>query len=224
MSLTSTLIKSPESPYLAASAALRSEYERLAKSNRALRYSLISVAIALALTSALSLWLGRKPHVVPYVVELDKAGEIVGVAQPFATNQNVSEAVVRFELARFITDARSVLGDAAAEKAALHRVYDMARGAAATTLPAWYRKHPPFEISSRESIHAEVDSILREPNGTYEARWTETTRNLNGDVLSTMHWRALLAVRLTAPDPDRMLSNPIGLYVTEIDWTQEQGS
>lgn len=71
-----------------------------------MRYSLISVAAALAFTSTLSLYLARKPHVVPYVVEIDKAGEIVGVAQPFAANQTTSEAVVRFELARFITDAR----------------------------------------------------------------------------------------------------------------------
>jgi type IV secretion system protein VirB5 len=224
MSLTSMFNPHPQNPYLAASAALRSEYERLADSNRMLRLSLIAAAGALVFTSALSLYLARKPHVVPYVVEVDKAGEIVGVAQPFAADQRVSEAVIRFELARFITDARSVLADGAAQKAALHRVYDMARGAAATTLPAWYRQHPPFEIASKETIQADVGSVLREPNGAYEVRWTETTRNLNGDVLSTSHWRALLAVQLAPPDPDRMLSNPIGLYVTEIDWSEEQGS
>jgi type IV secretory pathway TrbF-like protein len=224
MSLTSMFNANPESPYLAASAALRSEYERLANSNRTLRHSLIAIAAALAFTSALSLYLARKPHVVPYVVEVDKAGEILGVAQPFVGNQAVDEAVIRFELARFITDARSVLADGAAEKAALHRVYDMARGAAATTLPEWYRQHPPFEIAARETIQAEVDSVLREPNGAYEALWTETTRNLNGDVLSTAHWRALLSIQIAPPDPDRMLSNPIGLYVTEIDWSEEQGS
>jgi type IV secretory pathway TrbF-like protein len=224
MPLASMFNANPESPYLAASAALRSEYERLANSNRTLRHSLIAVAAALAFTSTLSLYLARKPHVAPYVVEVDKAGEIVGVAQPFAANQTTGEAVIRFELARFISDARSVLADGAAEKAALHRVYDMARGAAATTLPEWYRKHPPFEIAARETIQAEVDSVLREPNGAYEVRWTETTRNLNGDVLSTAHWRALLAVQIAPPDPERMLSNPIGLYVTEIDWSEEQGS
>jgi type IV secretion system protein TrbF len=100
----------------------------------------------------------------------------------------------------------------------------MARGEAATVLPTWYRNHPPFELASKETIEAEVDSVLREPSGTYEVRWMETTRNLNGDVLSTVHWRALLTVQLATPDPDYMLSNPIGLYVTQIDWTEEHGS
>src|SRR5581483_5521022 len=209
MALTSMFKPNAEHPYLAASAALRSEYERLAESNRTLRLSLIGAAGALMLMSALSLYLARKPHVIPYVVEVDKAGEIVGAAQPFAAGQRVSEAVIRFELARFIADARSVLADGAAEKAALHRVYDMARGAAAATLPAWYRQHPPFEIAAKETIQAEVSSVLREPNG---------------DALSTTHWRALLAVQLEAPDPDKLLSNPIGLYVTEIDWSEEQAS
>jgi type IV secretory pathway TrbF-like protein len=224
MPLTAMFKPNAEHPYLAASAALRSEYERLAESNRTLRLSLIAAAGALVLTSTLSLYLARKPHVIPYVVEVDKAGEIVGAAQPFAAGQRVSEAVIRFELARFIADARSVLADGAAEKAALHRVYDMARGAAATTLPAWYRQHPPFELAAKETIQAEVSSVLREPNGAYEVRWSETTRNLNGDVLATAHWRALLAIQLAPPDPERMLSNPIGLYVTEIDWSEEQDS
>jgi type IV secretion system protein VirB5 len=219
-----TLNAKSDSPYLAASAALRSEYERLARTNQIMRHSIIAMAIALLFSTTLGLYLARKPRVVPYVIELDKAGEVTGLLQPLAADQSLNEAVTRFELARFITDARSVLGDGAAEKAALHRVYDMARGEAATVLPVWYRNHPPFEVASKETIQAEVDSVLREPSGTYELRWTETTRNLNGDVLSTARWRALLAVQLAAPDPDYMLSNPIGLYVTQIDWSEEQGS
>ncbi len=224
MAFTTILNAKPDRPYLAASAALRSEYERLSTSNRMLRHGLIATAAALVLTSALSLYLARKPHVIPYVVEVGKAGEIVGVAQPLAGNQAVNDAVIRFEVACFISDARSVLADGAAEKAALHRVYDMARGAAAATLPAWYRVHPPFEIAAKETIQAQVDSVLREPSGAYEVHWTETTRSLNGDAVATAHWRAVLAVQLAPPDPDRMLSNPIGLYVTQIDWSEEQGS
>ena len=212
-----------ESPYIAASAALRSEFERLADSNRMLRHSLAAMGTALVLSSILSLYLSRKPHIIPYVVQLDRSGEILAVAEPLAANTPISENVVRYELARFISDARSVLADGASEKAALHRVYEMAQGSAAASLPVWYRNHPPFEIAARETVQTEVDSVLREPTGIYEVRWTETTRNLNGDVLSTSRWRALAAVELLPPDPDHMLSNPIGLYVTQIDWSKEQG-
>jgi anti-sigma-K factor RskA len=68
-----------DSPYVAASAALRSEYERLAQSNRMMRHSLIATAVALALSSAISLYLAQKPRAVPDVVELDKAGEVTGL-------------------------------------------------------------------------------------------------------------------------------------------------
>jgi len=225
MALTSLFkAEQPESSYIAASQALRSEYDRLAESNRMLRHSVIAIAAALILTSALSLYLARKPHIVPYVVEVAKTGEVVGTAQPLEANQSTTDAVIRFELAQFIADARNVMADGTAEKAALHRVYDMARAAAATSLAAWYRVHPPFEIAAKETIQAQVDSVLLEPSGSYEVRWTETNRNLNGDVLSATHWRALLAVQLVPPDPDHLLSNPIGLYVTQIDWSEEQGS
>jgi type IV secretion system protein TrbF len=219
-----TSLNKSDSPYLAASAALRSEHERLTTSNRLLRHSLTATAAAVVFSSVLNLYLARKPRVVPYVVELDKTGEVAGVAQPLASNPAVGEAVIRFEVARFITDARSVLADSAAEKAALHRVYDMAREGAAATLPSWYRDHPPFAIAGKETVQATVDLVLHEPGGAYEVRWTETTRNLNGDQLSLAHWRALLEVQLMAPDPERILSNPIGLYVTQIDWSEEQSS
>jgi type IV secretion system protein TrbF len=153
-----------------------------------------------------------------------KTGEIMGVAQSLEADRSVTEAVVRFKLAQFITDARSVPADAAAEKAALHLVYDIARGPAATTLPIWYRDHPPFDIAAKETIQAQVDSVLREPSGSYEVRWTETSRNLDGDALATTHWRALIAVQLVPPDADHLLTNPVGLYVTQIDWSEEQGS
>lgn len=224
MNLMKPLTGKLDSSYLAASAAIRSEYDRLAESNRILRHSAIAMAAALVVTSALSLYLARKPRVIPYVVEVSKAGEVVGVVQPLAAQPSITDAVVRSELAEFISDARSVLGDGAAEKAALHRVYDMARGGAATALATWYRVHPPFEIAAKETIHAQVDSVLRAPSGAYEVRWTETIRNLNGGVLSTKHWRALLAVQLEPPDSEHLLTNPIGLYVTQIDWSEEQGS
>jgi type IV secretion system protein TrbF len=214
----------PDSPYLAASQALRSEYERLAQSNQMLRHSVIAMAAALLLTTALALFLARKPHVIPYVVEVARTGEVLGTAEPIEANQSTTDAVIRFELAQFIGDARSVLADGPSEKTALHRVYDMTRGPAATTLPIWYHDHPPFEIAAKETIQAQVDSVLREPSGSYEVCWSETSRNLSGDLLSTTHWRALLAVQLVPPDPEHLLTNPIGLYVTQIDWSEEQRS
>ena len=67
--------------------------------------------------------------------------------EPDGDPARVALVTIRFELARFITDARSVLGDGAAEKAALHRVYDLARGEAAT---APYLVPQPSAIRDRE--------------------------------------------------------------------------
>jgi type IV secretory pathway TrbF-like protein len=86
-----------DNPHLAASQALRSEYDRLVQSNQMLRHSMFATAGALLLTSALSLYVARKPHIVPYVVEVGKTGEVMGVAQPLASDQSITEAVVRFQ-------------------------------------------------------------------------------------------------------------------------------
>lgn len=68
-----TFLSKSDSPYLAASAALRSEHERLAANNRMLRHSVAAMSAALVLALALSLYRAREPNAVPYVVEVDKA-------------------------------------------------------------------------------------------------------------------------------------------------------
>lgn len=56
-------------------------------------------------------------------------------------------------------------------------------------------------------------------------RWTEVQSDLNGVALgSPTHWEAQLQTRIVPPDSDdAILSNPLGFYVTQISWTQQQG-
>ena len=117
------------SPYFAASAALRSEYERLAASNRDAAPRPDSDR------GGADADIGAQPLSRTQAARrslCDRAGQDRRDCRPIASRwppiNRPIEAVIRFELARFITDARSVLADGAAEKAALHRVYDMARG------------------------------------------------------------------------------------------------
>ena len=45
---------------------------------------------------------------------------------------------------------------------------------------------------------------------------------VQGAVEQATQWRGVMKVQTLPPDPAEILANPLGLYVTEIDWEEEQ--
>jgi type IV secretory pathway TrbF-like protein len=56
-------------------------------------------------------------------------------------------------------------------------------------------------------------------------RWTELRRDLNGAAIGMpTHWEAELETEIVPPrEADTIVSNPLGFYVTNITWTEQQG-
>jgi type IV secretion system protein VirB5 len=69
----------------------------------------------------------------------------------------------------------------------------------------------------------QIDSILQLSAQSYQVRWTETALDLNGVNLGVpTHWEAQLQTQRIPPaSSDTIVSNPLGLYVTQISWTQQ---
>lgn len=52
-------------------------------------------------------------------------------------------------------------------------------------------------------------------------QWRETHLAPGGRLVSETSWQAVLGVELNPPDTtDALLVNPLGLYVTDINWTK----
>ena len=52
--------------------------------------------------------------------------------------------------------------------------------------------------------------------------WREEARNLDGLAIRQTNWEAILTIALVLPsDVDVVLENPIGLYVVDLNWTQQ---
>jgi type IV secretory pathway TrbF-like protein len=50
-------------------------------------------------------------------------------------------------------------------------------------------------------------------------------RDLNGVVIGApTHWEAVLQTQIVPPNSDEsIVTNPLGFYVTQISWTEQQG-
>jgi len=188
------------------------------------------LALSLILASGI-VWLTTRSRYIPYVVEVDKLGYSLTVPQPLTPTSvpDVAARMQRYEVAAFIRNARAVSIDPQVEHEMLNALLAHARGAADRFLDAYYHSdgftHNPFKIAERQTISVQIDSILQLSPQSYQVRWTEVQHDLNGvELASPTHWEAVLQTQIVPPNSDAaILSNPLGFYVTQINWTQQQG-
>jgi len=210
------------SPYVAARREWDERYGSHVKRERNWRlfaYLLLLVAGC----EGFALWtlLGQQ-KVVSYVVEVDRLGQAMSVRAADAASMT-DPRVVKSLLARFVTDVRQVVTDGIAQKQAIDRVFSMvapttrARGFVAE----FYRANLPYTRAEREIVSVEIIAVLPISGETYQIEWEETTRNVAGEVQSRARWKAAATVATNPPrDEQSIRTNPIGLYVVDLNWTQ----
>jgi type IV secretion system protein VirB5 len=167
-------------------------------------------------------WVGRQHKTVPYVVEVDSLGAALAIKPADPGGHPADERVVRYQLAAFIRGARQVMADRIAMKKELGRVYAYARGAARTYLDEYYRASNPFEIARTYVVVPTVTSLLRLSPTSWELRWTEEQRGLDGLLLGKSQWEGVVTVEVVPPTSEEAIHvNPLGLYVTDLRWTKQ---
>ena len=187
---------------------------------------LLVVSVILA---AGMVWLSSHSRYVVCAVQVDKLGYALTQAQPLtpAAAPDVTARIERYEVASFIRQARAVSNDPQVEQQMLNSLLAHARGASDHFLDEYYhsdQSHNPFEIAQKQTVSVQIDSILKLSAKTYEVRWTELRRDLNGAAIGMpTHWEAELETEIVPPrEADTIVSNPLGFYVTNITWTEQQ--
>jgi type IV secretion system protein VirB5 len=188
---------------------------------------LLVVSIILA---AGMVWLSSRSKYIVYAVQVDKLGYALTQAQPLtpAAAPDVIGRIERYEVASFIRQARSVSSDPQVEQQMLNSLLAHARSAADHFLDEYYHSdssHNPFEIAQKQTVSVQIDSILPLSAKSYEVRWTELRRDLNGAAIGMpTHWEAELETEIVPPrEADAIVSNPLGFFVDRISWTEQQG-
>jgi type IV secretion system protein VirB5 len=120
-----------------------------------------------------------------------------------------------------VTNLRTVLADAVAQRRLVDEVYAETgqNSPASAAITEFYSKNSPFDLLTKETVDASVESIVQQSPKTYEVAWTEVTRDLNGNLMSSHRYRAFVSVvTQEVTDARQALVNPLGLYVTNLTW------
>ncbi|MDX0521682.1 type IV secretion system protein VirB5 [Sinorhizobium medicae] len=215
--------RTPENPYLAARQEWTERYGSYVKAAAAWRVvGILSLALALVGFSY-ALYLSTQVRLVPYIVEVDRLG--TSVAAGFPEQIEYADArVVRATLGNFVTSFRSITPDAVVQKQYIDRTYALLRTSDPSTqkINDWFRSNSPFEKARSSTVAIEVNNIVALSNQTYQIDWTEYERDRKGKETGTRRFRGIATVALTAPQDEATIRlNPIGLYVTDFDWTAQ---
>jgi len=194
---------------------------------QAYNWRLIAMLEAIALIAAIVglIYLSAQSKFVPYVVAIDKVGMAIAV-HPADRASSVDQRVVRAQLAHWIVLARSVVTDRVVEIGFLNDDYAFVASdsAAKGFLDAWYPNggHSPFDRAKTETDSIAINAILPISPASYELQWTETIRDLHGRVTGTQTWEGTATIAFRPPENEEtILKNPLGLYITSIDWTKK---
>ncbi len=182
--------------------------------------ALLLLIVDVALTALLG-YSSTQSRITPYVVEVDRHGQAVAFG-PAERLRAVDERLMRYLLNHYIYNLRSVIADQDVQKTLLLRAYAYTTDEAANFLNAHFQTSNPIRVSLDRTVRVQVTSVLSLGSDTWQIQWTETAypRGGAGRVEETA-WQAIAKVRVVPPQRTNViLLNPIGLYVTDLTWTQ----
>lgn len=218
---------SPDSnPFVAARNEFANAFGDLAKGKRNWQLVAFSLVALLTLVTVAYLRLAQSARVVPYVVQVDRLGQVVTVGAAEDLKQP-DQRLIASELAHFIRAIRSVLPAAAsaAQAEMLRRGYAFVAPEAAAFLNDYFANpvHDPRVLGLRLTRQVEVTGVLRVPaSDVWRLQWTETERSTQpGGLTRTVAWEGYVTVRLVPPaTAETVQDNPLGITVASVNWTQ----
>jgi type IV secretion system protein VirB5 len=218
----------PENPHSAVYLAARREWNErygdyIAQAHAWRLTALASLGVAFVAVAGV-VWIGAQNRIVPYVVQTDRLGDAIAVSRADIAPP-ADPRLIRAQLARWVTDVRSVYTDAAAEKHVITEAYAMINrnAAGAQALNDWFSNNDPFQRARDETVAVAVESVLPLSGNTWRAEWREDKRTRQGGLVSSQQWQASITVSVNPPADDAaILLNPTGLYVESFNWSRRQ--
>jgi len=212
-----------DSPYLAAQQVWNERYGSYIKSRNQWRMiAFLSLGLAIPAV-AFSLIQSGKTKVIPYVVEVDGKGSVVG-GGPVAPSIYQAENVIKANIGRFIKNFRGVTVDSYLQRQRIDDVYKFmpAQSKASVKINSYYRSEGnPFDRAKEVTVAINIVAVVRLTEESYRTEWVEITYGRDGQEQKRERWQAIVTFELIPPEGAQIITNPLGVYVKDIEWEKE---
>lgn len=167
-------------------------------------------------------YIGSQNKFVPYIVQVDKLGKSVAGGPAYRASP-VDPKVIKYGLAEFVTNFRTVYPDPDIQKDYVFKTYRYLASnfPAYTAVSKFYKEHSPFERAAKERVAVTIKSVLQMSKDTWQVDWTEEVSNERGIVRAKNDYRGLATIEIIPPKSEaEILKNPVGLYIKEFTWSK----
>ncbi len=177
----------------------------------------------LAITGGLSaalVWQSVQSRITPYVVEVDRLGEVRAVSEAEA-GYHPTDPQIAWHLSRFIANVRGRSLDPVLVRQDWLEAYDFTTKRGAQFLGDYARAADPFASIGERTVSVQVTSVVRASDRSFQVKWTEAAyeRGAQGRDAAL------------DSDPDRRDAGPhrcghapqepACVYVDAVDWSRE---
>ncbi|WP_235424043.1 VirB8/TrbF family protein [Citrobacter koseri] len=161
------------------------------------------------------IYIGAQSKIEPYA--LDFSGDKPTLLPPLsAVSNGQMQAQYVKNIRDFIESSRSVYMDVEAQKKIIFNAYSylLPGSPADTQLSQKFKIKSPFDRAQSELVKVQVSDILPVSDNTWQAEWTETTTDRNGNVTGTQRYKATLNTSLIPPaSRAAAIANPLGFFI-----------
>ncbi|BCI65739.1 conjugal transfer protein TrbF [Acetobacter pasteurianus NBRC 3299] len=167
-------------------------------------------------------WQSARGTITPWVVQVDRLGQAQVVA-PATAGYMPADPQIAWYLAQFVHDVRALSSDPVVVRQNWLRSYDFTTTSGAQALNDYARLNDPFSRIGHEQVEVDIASVIRASPGSFRVAWSERHYR-DGAFVGTERWTAIVSVVLRTPrDADHLRKNPLGIYVSAINWSKELG-
>ena len=167
-------------------------------------------------------WQSARGTVVPWVVQVDRLGQVQAVGPATADFQPTDPIIAR-DLANFIGHVRGISTDGSVVRQDWLDAYKYLTDKGKLALNDYAQHNDPFSRIGKEQIAVEVTSVIRASDSSFRVEWVER-HFVDGALAATERWSAILTVVVQPPhDKTNLNLNPLGIYIDAINWSKELG-
>ena len=161
-----------------------------------------------------------RQQTVPVLINVMPSGEsqFLGEVRQNGAVQ-VPEAAVHYQIRKFVSGLRSVSTDYQVVYANIEECFVMSTSNYSPVLRRFILADSPFDLVGRIRRTVEIESVLNITGRSYQVNWTETVIESSSSPKSSK-MRAVVTIRLVAPDGASIKRNPLGICVENFEMTE----
>jgi type IV secretion system protein VirB5 len=163
----------------------------------------------------------NQPTLQPYVVRVTQSGDVEFEGKMRTSQVQVTDAIMRHYIRRFVQDTRQVPTDPQFLQQRLQDAYYIATSAAQNQLDQYVNKTKPFQMTSNDKRRDVKFRLFEQVSeNTWRAEWTERVRQ-NGTLVSSIDMSGTFSYIRTSPaNAQQAERNPLGIYFDSFNFAK----